>query len=268
VSLDRVQDLLSCPTCSGGLSLDGGRLRCSLGHSFDVARQGYVNLLAGAEPGNADTADMLAARQRVQGAGIFAPVAEVVAHLSRGRSPVLEAGSGTGYYLSAVLASDPAIVGVGLDISKAAARLCARSDARIGAVVADVWGRLPLRDRSIEVVLSVFAPRNLGEFARVLQPDGRLIAVTPRPDHLAELRAAHDLLDVPGGKAEQLAGAAAEFFDLVDTRVVKYRVDATAEVARDLIAMGPNAFHTLPETVEATTVGIDVTVQSFRPLSG
>jgi len=266
VSLDRVQDLLSCPTCAGGMTLDAGSLRCPLGHSFDVARQGYVNLLAGAEPANADTAEMLAARERVQSSGVFAPVAEVVAHLCRGRSPVLEAGSGTGYYLSAALAADPTVVGVGLDISKAAARHCARCDVRIGAIVADVWGRLPLHDRSVEVALSVFAPRNLGEFARVLQPDGRLIAVTPRPDHLAELRARHDLLDVPAGKAEQLAGAAAEFFDLVDTRVVKYRVDAAAEVARDLIAMGPNAFHTLPDSVEATSIGIDVTVQSFRPL--
>jgi 23S rRNA (guanine745-N1)-methyltransferase len=134
--------------------------------------------------------------------------------------------------------------------------------------VADVWERLPLRDRSIEVVLSVFAPRNLAEFSRVLQPDGRLIAVTPRADHLAELRSQHDLLDVPAGKAEQLAGAAAEFFDLVDTRVVKYHVSATAGLASDLIAMGPNAFHTLPTAVAGGSVGIDVTIQSFRPLSG
>lgn len=267
MSLDRVQDLLSCPTCSGGMALDAGSLRCPLGHTFDVARQGYVNLLAGAEPANADTAAMLAARARVQAAGVFAAVAEVVAHLARGRSPVLEAGSGTGYYLAAALAADPTVVGLGLDISRAAARHCARADARFGAIVADVWERLPVRDRAVEVVLSVFAPRNLGEFARILQPEGRFIAVTPRSDHLAELRAAHDLLDVPSGKAEQLAGAAAEFFDLVDTRVVKYRVDASAQLARDLIAMGPNAFHTVPEDVAATTVGIDVTVQSFRPLS-
>lgn len=266
MSLDRVQDLLSCPNCASGMTLADGRLRCVFGHSFDVARQGYVNLLGGAQPANADTADMLAARERVQAAGVFAPVAEVVAQLARGRSPALEAGSGTGYYLAAALGADPAVVGVGVDVSKAAARHCARADQRIGAVVADVWAGLPVIDRSISVVLSVFAPRNLGEFVRVLHPDGRLVTVTPRAGHLAELRSRHGLLDVPSGKAEQLTAAAAEFFDLVDTRVVKYRFDATAELAADLIAMGPNAFHTLPDGVAATSVGIDVTVQSFRPL--
>lgn len=266
MSLDRVQDLLSCPNCGSGMTLDAGRLRCALGHSFDVAKQGYVNLLGGAEPANADTAAMLAARERVQAAGVFAPVAEVVVHLARGRSPALEAGAGTGYYLAAVVGGDPAAVGLGIDISKAAARHCAHADPRIGAVVADVWEKLPVVDRSIGVVLSAFAPRNLGEFVRVLRPDGRLVTVTPRSSHLAELRARHELLDVPSGKAEQLAAAAAEFFDLVDTRVVKYRFEATAELAADLIAMGPNAFHTLPDHVDATNVGIDVTVQSFRPL--
>lgn len=268
MTLDRVQDLLSCPTCSGGLTLGAGVLRCALGHSFDVARHGYVNLLGGPEPAHADTAAMLAARDRVQAAGVFAPVAEVVAHLARGRSPALEAGAGTGYYLVAALGPDPEAVGLALDVSKPAARLCARTDARIGAVVADVWGTLPIGDRTVGVVLSIFAPRNLGEFVRVLQPDGRLIAVTPRADHLAELRSQHELLEVPSGKAEQLAAAAAEFFDLVDTRVVKYRVDATAGIAADLIAMGPNAFHGLPARMDATQVGIDVTIQSFRPLGG
>jgi 23S rRNA (guanine745-N1)-methyltransferase len=268
VSLDRVQGLLSCPNCRSELSLDAGRLRCPLGHSFDVAREGYVNLSGTGEPANADTAAMLAARRRVQSAGVFAPVADVVAHLARGRSPVLEGGAGTGYYLAAALGTDPAAAGLAIDVAKAAVRQCARADARIGAVVADVWQRLPVTDRSVGVVLSVFAPRNLGEFARVLHLDGRLISVTPRPDHLAELRSAHELLDVPSGKAEQLVAATAEFFDLVDTRVVKYRFDASAEVAADLIAMGPNAFHHVPEQVNATTVGIDVTVQSFRPLEG
>lgn len=268
MSLDRVQHLLGCPICSGGLRLDAGALRCGLGHSFDLAKQGYANLHRAAEPANADTAAMVSARERVQAAGVFAAVAEVVAHLARGRSPVLEAGAGTGYYLRAALGADPGAVGLGLDVSKAAVRHCARADPRIGAVVADVWEPLPVLSRSVEVVLSVFAPRNLAEFARVLQPDGRLIAVTPRADHLAELRASHDLLDVPAGKAEQLTAAAGEFFDLVDTRVVKYRLEASADLAADLIAMGPNAFHTVPAEVEAASIGIDVTVQSFRPLAG
>src|SRR5690606_17013079 len=88
-----------------------GALRCARGHSFDVARQGYVNLLVGPAPAGAETADMLTARAELLGAGHFAPVAaalaETAAALAPGWSdppgPVVDAGAGTGYYLSAVL---------------------------------------------------------------------------------------------------------------------------------------------------------------------
>lgn len=268
MSLDRLSGLLVCPACAGELAVQPGRLHCEAGHSYDIARQGYANLLGAAEPANADTAAMLAARERVQAAGVFAQVADLAAHLVSSRSPVLEAGAGTGYYLRTALGDDPAAVGLALDVSKAAARWCARADRRIGSIVADVWTTLPVAARGFGAVLSVFAPRNLAEFARVLRPEGRLVAVTPRPGHLAELRAAHELLDVPAGKAEQLVTSAAEFFDLVDTRVLKYRLDADARLASDLIAMGPNAFHAVPQAVPARTISIDVTVQSFRPLRG
>jgi len=218
------------------------------------------------EAANADTAEMLDARARVHHAGVFEPVAAALGRLTQHRPRVLEAGAGTGHYLSAALGEGPDSVGLGLDVSKAAARHCVRTDPRITAVVADVWKPLPVRDRALDVVLAVFAPRNLPEFARVLRPDGRFIAVTPRGGHLVGLRDAYGLLDVPTGKADQLAAAAAEFFDLIDTQVIKYRLAVDESLARDLIAMGPNAFHQVPASVTASTISIDVTVQVFRPL--
>jgi 23S rRNA (guanine745-N1)-methyltransferase len=243
-------------------------LRCEAGHSFDIARQGYVNLLGASEPANADTANMLDARARVHAAGVFDTVTDIIATLAKGRSKVLESGAGTGHYLAGALGTDPDALGVAVDVSKAAARHCVRTDSRIAALVADVWQPLPLRDGSLEAVLAVFAPRNLPEFARVLHPDGRFIAVTPRAGHLVGLRDAYGLLDIPTAKAEQLAAAAAEFFDLLDTRVVKYRVPVDEALATDLIAMGPNAFHQVPKTVTASVISVDVTVQSFRPIRG
>lgn len=260
-------ELLACPRCRARLALVEGSLRCPSGHSYDLARQGYANLLGAAEPANADTTEMLAARARVHATGIFEPVADQVAAQVKGRSPLLEVGAGTANYLLSALGSDRSAVGVALDVSKAAARIAARADSRVAAVVADVWRRLPIRDRCIDAVLCVFAPRNLLEFSRVLRPDGRLVVVTPRPGHLVGLRDLHGLLQVPAEKAERLTAAAAEFFELVDTHVVRREVDVSAALAADLIAMGPNAFHRLPEQVEAGRVGIDVTVQAFRPLS-
>ena len=264
-------DLLACPRCGSGLDLvaagAGRALACASGHSFDVARQGYVNLLGGPEPGNADTPAMLAARERVHASGLFEPVAaEVVAQLV-GRPRVLEVGAGTAYYLARAIGDDDAGVGIALDVSKAAARVAARADRRIAAVVADVWSALPVADHCLDAVLCVFAPRNLAEFARVLRPDGRLVVVTPRPEHLAGLRDRHGLLEVPAGKADQLAAAAAEFFEPTANSGLVRAVDVDAELAADVIAMGPNAFHRVPDDVAAGSVVVAVTIQVFRPLA-
>jgi 23S rRNA (guanine745-N1)-methyltransferase len=267
VGIEAAAGLLACPLCRSALLVADGALRCVQGHVFDLARQGYANLLGGPEPANADTAAMLAARTRVHAAGIFAPVAARVAGQVSGRSALLEVGAGTAYYLAGALGDDPNTVGIALDVSKAAARAATRTDPRIAAVVADVWQQLPVRDRCLEAVLCAFAPRNLPEFARVLRPDGVLVVVTPRPGHLAGLRDRHGLLQVPPDKANQLVVAASEFFELTDTRLLRHQVPVSAALALDLIAMGPNAFHRVPEGVDSATVTIDITVQTFRPLS-
>ncbi len=267
MGIEAAIDLLACPLCRSALGLAEGSLHCVNGHVFDLARQGYVNLLGGPEPANADTRAMLAARARVHSAGIFEPVAELVAGQLAGRATLLEVGAGTAYYLARAIGADPLAVGLALDVSKAAARVAARTGPRIAAVVADVWRPLPLRDRCLDGVLCVFAPRNVPEFARVLRPDGLLVVVTPRPGHLAGLRDRHGLLRVPSDKAEQLVATASEFFGLLETRVLRRQVPVTAGQAADLIAMGPNAFHRVPEDVAGGSVTTDITVQTFRPLS-
>jgi 23S rRNA (guanine745-N1)-methyltransferase len=269
--IDAALRLLACPVCGEAFELvragAGRALRCASGHSYDVARQGYVNLLGGPEPGNADTAAMLAARARVHASGLFGEVADGIASLLVGRPRVLEVGAGTAHYLVRALGEDENGVGLALDVSRAAARLAARADPRITAVVADVWRRLPVQDHCLDAVLCVFAPRNLAEFARVLRPDGRLLVVTPKPEHLAGLRDAHGLLGVPSGKAEQVQLAASEFFEQISaTELVRTRA-VPAELAADVVAMGPNAFHRAPSDVAGGQLVVAVNVQVFRPLS-
>lgn len=270
MSLAAAAGLLACPRCREPLrpAPPGSALGCPGGHSFDVARQGYVNLLGGPEPANADTAAMLAARARVHASGLFDEVAAAVAGHVVGRPRVLEAGAGTAWYLVAALGGDPAAVGIALDVSKAAGRVAARADRRVAAVVADVWRTLPVRDHCLDAVLCVFAPRNPAEFARVLHRDGRLVVVTPQPGHLAGLRDRHGLLGVPSGKAVQVRAAAAEFFEPLGTSSRVYSRHVDAGLARDLVAMGPNAFHRVPEEVAAGRVVVAVDVQVLRPLAG
>ena len=257
--------LLACPVCAQHLGIVPGALRCPAGHSYDLARQGYVNLLRGAEPTNADTAAMLQARGRVHASGVFDEVAAAVAAQVRG-TRLLEAGAGNGFYLARALDQRPEAVGIALDVSKAAARAAVRAHPRISAVVADVWRELPIQDHCLDTVLCVFAPRNLAEFRRVLDADGRLVVVVPNAGHLDGLRDRYCLLKVAADKAEQLADAAADDFEVVHSARLTATSDVDAEQALDLIAMGPNAFHRLPEVASEGEITVDVTLLSFRPL--
>ena len=267
MGIEAAAGLLACPHCGGELELSPPCVHCPRGHSFDLARQGYLNLLAHAQPANADTAAMLAARGRVLASGAFDPLLELVGRQVRHARHVLEVGAGTAAYLRRCLGDDPGARGLALDVSTAAARLAARADPRIAAVVADVWTGLPVLDHAVDVVLCVFAPRNLTEFARVLRGGGRLLVLTPNPGHLAVLRERHGLLGIEPAKQQRLLGAAAEFFDLRGTSRLRVPVTFTAELAGDVIAMGPNAFHHAEPPDGPVNDHLDATLRIFEPVT-
>lgn len=254
---------LACPVCGEGLARDGAALRCAAGHSFDIARQGYVNLLRRAAPENADTPEMLAARDRFLVAGHYAPIAAAVAEACRGAGRIVEVGAGTGYYLNAALDAAPDAEGLATDVSPAAARRAARCHPRAAAVVADTWQRLPLPDGAVDLVLCVFAPRNPAEFARVLRPGGRAVIVVPGPGHLRELREGYGLLGVGEDKAERVRESF-EGWGFEQERL-SYRIELSTAGVADAIAMGPNAFHGLPASTEPCGVTVDVAVLTLRP---
>lgn len=259
--------LLACPHCGDELGLQPTVARCERGHSFDVARQGYLNLLAGGQPANADTPAMLAARGRVLTSGAFDPLLNLIAQQAPGAHRVLEVGSGTAHYLRRCLGDDPDARGIALDVSVAAAKLVARADPRIAAVVADVWAGLPVLDHTLDAVLCVFAPRNLTEFARVLRPGGRLLVLTPNPGHLAALRERQGLLGIEPDKQQRLLAAAAEFFDLRGTSRLRVPVEFSVGLATDVIAMGPNAFHAPTPPTESVRDHLDATLRIFEPVT-
>ena len=266
MALSHASGLLSCPRCGEVLTLDLSAARCPSGHAYDVARQGYLNLLGGPQSANADSVAMIEARSRVL-SGVYADVVALVADavaLTRAEV-VVDAGAGTGQYLAASLELLPAAVGIATDVSVAAARRAARAHPRLASVVADTWRGLPVRSGVAQAVCCVFAPRNAAEFARVLSPGGRLVVVTPDPGHLASVRAAYGLLDLDPDKDERLAHTLAERFELVDSRRLTTVVDATAEQVAYVIAMGPNAFHGAPVT-EPERLEIDVRCSTYRRL--
>lgn len=289
--LSEVVQALACPHCGAGLlpagtvsagQVDSGQsLRCASGHVFDIARQGYVSLLSGRERGVAgDTAAMVAARVSFLAAGHYDPIAEHVAaaaERSAGGVPggvVLDAGAGTGYYVARVMDRLPERVGVAVDVSKYAARRAAKAHQRVGAVVADVWRRIPLRAATASIVLNVFAPRNAEEMRRVLQPGGCLVVVTPTARHLAELVDALGLLNVDERKQQRLGEQLGGTFKMLEHGECEFSMALRRDEVETLVAMGPSAWHTedaamrarlaeLPEPVDVTG---SVTVSVYQRL--
>lgn len=272
--LSDVINALECPVCGSRLDTAEKSVRCASGHSFDIAAQGYLNLLpGGAHTGTADTAEMVSARDSFLRAGHFSAIAHQVVlaiepHLvgsKRGEAPLLvEVGAGTGYYLAEALEAFQGSAGVALDISKYAMRRTAKAHPRIGAVVCDAWAPLPIRDGRADVVLDIFAPRNPAEFRRVLKPTGVLVVVTPTRDHLAEIVGPLGLLGVEGEKASRLERTLEpNFAPLGAEQVVERLTLSHAEVAT-LVGMGPSAHHVdakrLEERVAALPEPLDVTV--------
>ena len=282
--LPDVVDLLRCPVCGGGLAVGDGVVRCDAGHSFDVARQGYVNLV----PGNGDTAEMVEAREAFLDAGHYRRLSEALAEEARSAigaagggsagpdagSPaacVVDVGAGTGHHLAAVLEALPGARGLALDASSAALRRSARSHSRAAAIGADAWKPLPLRDAAAALVLSVFAPRNAGELARSLTPGGSLIAATPTTRHLAELVGPLGLLSVPDEKADRLDAQLAGPFDLTGRTSIEHDMFLSREEAAQLVRMGPSAWHVDEETLaerlaalpDPLTVTASVTVSVY-----
>jgi 23S rRNA (guanine745-N1)-methyltransferase len=275
-----VLEFLVCPHCGADLVLADRAVSCPNGHSYDVARQGYVNLLPGdARTATADTAAMVAAREAFFAAEHFAPLVRAVADEARriasaGNSGcVIDLGAGPGRYLSAVLECLPGRVGLALDLSRYALRRAARSHPRIGAAVCDVWRPLPVRAEAAALVLDVFAPRNGAEIHRVLRHDGALLTVTPTADHLREIVSALDLLTVDEDKPDRLRRQLGPHLRRVRETPVTFTMTLTAADVHALVAMGPSAWHVDPDHLdrrvralsEPVEVTAAVTLGEYRP---
>lgn len=264
--LSHIIDVLADPI--DGTPLQGAddftRLVSESGHSYDVARQGYVTLAGGAGLRySGDDADMIGARETFLTGGHFAPFVESIADavhdvldaggVSDDAKPVIcEIGAGTGYYLSHTLDAVAGARGIGIDVSVHAAKHLAKCHPRLGAVVADAWARLPIQSDSVDAITVIFAPRNAAEFARILKPEGQVIVLTADTGHLAELREPLGIIDVEEGKVDRMIEQAAGHLQPVgESQLVEFPMMLDQKSIASQIGMSPSARHIKPDALAA-----------------
>ena len=174
-----------CPKCGAKLVCCEKTFRCENNHTYDRARQGYVNLMLGGNHG--DSKEMVAARHRFLNADYYhllkERLEEIVTRLQV--RVLLDLGCGEGYYTSGM--SRHVAECYGVDLSKDALKIASRMDKHTQYVVASIF-RLPFEDESIDGITNIFAPAPVDECARVLKNQGIYIRVAPHRRHLYGLK--------------------------------------------------------------------------------
>jgi 23S rRNA (guanine745-N1)-methyltransferase len=232
------------------------RLRCARGHSFDVARSGYINLLQPQErrskqPG--DTAAALAGRRRLHDRGVTEPLLRAIAEIMAAscREIVLDAGCGDGFYVGS-LARQVGCEAHGVDISIPAIDAAARRYPGCEWIVANADRMLPYADRSFSIVMSITGRMNAGEFRRVLRDDGRLLVAIPAPQDLIELR---------GKGRDRVARTVETFapgFSLVDQRRIASTADLDAAAVEDVLHSIYRPLRSTPAPAMRVTFSLDL----------
>lgn len=245
----------SCPICGLPLSRRGDSLLCPSRHCFDVARQGYVNLLRRPSDTLYEDRSLFAARRAVWRAGFFDPVIRAV----RERLPdgfLLDAGCGEGSLLGALREESRPCAGV--DLSRAAVRIAASAYRDIPFAVADVCS-LPLAAGAAACVVNMLTPANYAEFARVLRPGGRLIKLVPNAQHLAQIRSLAGKAPYTR-EAETTLEGFSRLFRLTERTCVRYEVECGAELASLVFRMTPLTAGETAPACGPMRVTVDITL--------
>lgn len=252
--------LITCPICHMHVTRVGNSLKCERSHTFDISKEGYVNLQRTKLSG--DTKEMLIARRNFLERGHYAPLVTMLHELIadylhrqeqlQGVLPdcnLLDIGCGEGYYLGEIQRTltrafaDTTCCYVGLDVSKDAIRMAAKRYRDVHFVVANVKERLPFANDAFHILLNIFAPRNSDEFVRITMLGGIVIIVIPTPVHLAQVRNRLRLLQIEENKQAHVTEQLAPHFTLMRTNTLAYTVHLQQAEIVQAVMMTPNYWH-------------------------
>ena len=234
---------LLCPICGNTLTRQDRRYVCEKNHSFDIARQGHVNLLPvqnkrSLNPG--DTAQQVISRREFLDGGFYAPIRDALCNLAKDhgcRGPILDVGCGEGYYsaeLARILNADL----LGLDISKEAVRYAAGRYKNAAWICASA-ARLPVKDESVGLLTSLFAITIAEEFHRVLGADGAYIQVLAAEDHLLGLK---NIIYPELHHKEKFTTPELPGFRLAESRNLQFTFTVEGRQVQNLLSMTPHVY--------------------------
>lgn len=233
--------MLICPVCGGILQKMDRVYRCDAGHSFDVAKESYVNLLRASKNGDLIGDDKISARSRRDflNKGYYAALQERLCSIfAEKEGNVLDICCGEGYY-TAALGENPALQVYGFDIAREMVRLAAKRGN--GTYFVANMASIPVAEDSMDACIHLFAPFNETAFARVLKPGGRLYTVVPGRFHLWGLKQA--LYDTPYENDEKLPQTTQLEF-VGSQKVTAHITLASQEDIQAVFRMTPYFFHT------------------------
>ncbi|NGY05202.1 putative RNA methyltransferase [Solimonas terrae] len=244
-----------CPLCRLALQRDEKAWHCENRHSFDVAREGYVNLLPvqyknSRDPG--DDAQMVQARRDFLQAGHYQPLRDAVLRMLAPlhAQSLLDIGCGEGWYTGAFtpIAADV----TGLDIARPAIRLAAKRYPDITWLVGS-GALLPIADASIDIVSNMFTQLHVAEMQRVLKAHGHVLVVTPAPDHLWSIRE-RLFDDVRAHDPDKFLADFESGFELQSRQIVRFALNLDQAGLRQLLQMTPYAWKARPDRRAALSV--------------
>jgi 23S rRNA (guanine745-N1)-methyltransferase len=274
--------VFACPVCGQPLQRFGRIFRCVNGHAFDVAREGYVNLLLAQYRRSKDpgySKEMIAGRRDFFDAGHYQPLADGIAELVDAYLPgvdepvVLDAGCGEGYYLRrlrARMADGDRPAGAllcGIDISRHGVRVAARRDPEGLYAVAGIY-HMPVLPARVDVLLTHFSPVSAADFRQVVRPGGVVLVGGPAEGHLFSFKEL--LYDTPMPHEPEIALAGEPGFELIDTHRIHYKLTlrGPGQVA-NLLLMTPYYWSASPQARERLAcldtfdTEVDVVIQAY-----
>jgi 23S rRNA (guanine745-N1)-methyltransferase len=247
--------IYKCPVCQKQLVKVDNSYRCNEKHTYDIAKEGYVNLLLAnqmksKEPG--DSKAMMIARSNFLNKGYFEKLVDNISKTlhnyfdlaQQNDYVVFDAGCGEGYYTDGIfkeIVKETEVPRIwGMDISKEAVRFAAKRNKNIGFCVGSIF-HLPILDNSVDCIINIFAPFKEEEFQRILKENGIIIKVTPGAQHLMGLKNA--LYDNPYENDERMPEISC--FEIVKSINLKYEIQIdNSEDIINMLKMTPYFWNT------------------------